>query len=229
MPLEELLAGVWQRIVEMSPQIIAAAMVLTVGWTVGRVVARAFSIAFKRSDLDRQVKNTVMGRALEKSGVSSAVFFDQLIRWSIYSFTILTAVDLLNIEAASLLVARIFEYLPHLVGGLLILFGGLIVSDLIGNAIGTLGAEVGVEFSIFISRPLKILLYYIVIVTALSTLGIDVSILQTFASAMAWGVAIAFGIAFGLGLKDSVARNAEKWMSSAVVSGKKEQSGGEPK
>ncbi len=228
MPLEEFLVGLWQRIVEMSPQIIAAIMVLVIGWTIARVVGKAFSIAFTKTGLDSLVRKTVLGRTLEKSGVRSVTFFDQLIRWSIYLFTILGAIDLLNIEAASFVVRNVVEYLPHLIGGLFILLVGVIVSDLIGNAVGTLGAEVGVEFSLLLSRALKILLYYIVVVTALTTLQIDVSILQTFANAMAWGVAVAFGIAFGLGLKDFVARNAEKWTSSAVVSGKKEQSGGEP-
>lgn len=223
-PIEEFLVGLWQRIIEMSPQIVAAIMVLIIGWTIGRVSGKAFTRAFTKTGLDSVAKKTALGRALEKSGVSSVVFFDQLIRWSIYLFTILAAVDLLNIEAASYVVRYVFEYLPHLVGGLLILVVGVIVSDLVGNAVGALGGEFGVEFSLLFSRALKILLYYIVVVTALTTLRIDVSILQIFANTMAWGVAVAFGIAFGLGLKEFVAKNAEKWMTSGAITGKKQKS-----
>lgn len=207
----------------MSPQIIAAVMVLIIGWTIGRIAGKAFSKAFTKTGLDVAVKKTAVGKAIERSGVTSVVFFDRLIRWSIYLLTILAAIDLMKIEAASLFIQKISDYLPQFIGGVFVLFVGLIISDFIGNAVRSLGAEL--EFSALLAGALKILLYFIVTVTALSVMQIDVSILRTFANAMAWGVAIAFGIAFGLGFKDYIAKNAERWIASAASSSKKDQSG----
>lgn len=216
MQLEELLLAFWQRVVEMSPQIMAAVMVLIVGWTVGRIAGKAFSKAFTKTGLDAAVKATIVGRTLDRSRVSPIVFFDYLIRWSIYLLAILGAVDLLNIEAASLLLRNIFEYLPHLIGGIVVLFVGLTAADFIGNAAEVLVGQVA--FRALIGGLLKIFLYFIVAVTALGIMQIDTSLLQTFGTAMAWGVAVAFGIAFGLGFKDYVAKNASRWAAMGVAS-----------
>lgn len=199
-------------------------MVLVVGWTVGRVAAKAFSKVFTRTGLDLAVKKTIVGLALQKSGVSSAVFFDQLIRWSIYLISILGAVDLLNIEAASLVIKGVFDYMPHLIGGVFVLFVGLIISDFIGNAAELLVVEMA--FRAILGGALKLFLYFIVVVTALGIMQIDTTLLQTFGTAMAWGIAIAFGIAFGLGFKDYVAKNADKWVASAAI-GRETQSDSE--
>ena len=214
-----------QQITRMSPQIVAATLVLVVGWTIGRIAGKAFSKTFTKTGLSKAVDRTAVGRALEKSGTSSVIFFDQLIRWSIYSMTILAAVDLLRIEAASAITQKIFEYIPYLVGAILVLFAGLVVSDFIGNAVKALA--IGTEFTAVLANMVKLVSYFVVVVTALSILQIDVSLLVTFGNAMAWGVAIAFGIAFGLGFKDYVAKNAEKWVGSAMANGQKEGSADE--
>lgn len=222
MPLEDLFLELGQQITRMWPQIVAATLVLVVGWTIGRIVGKAFSKTFTKTGLSKAVDRTAVGRALEKSGTSSVIFFDQLIRWSIYSMTILAAVDLLRIEAASTITQKVFEYIPYLVGGMLVLFAGLVVSDFIGNAVKALA--IGMEFAVVLANMVKLVSYFVVVVTALSILQIDVSLLMTFGNAMAWGVAIAFGIAFGLGFKDYVARNAEKWVASEMANGQKEGS-----
>ena len=53
---------------------------------------------------------------------------------------------------------------------------------------------------------------------------IDVEILYIFAEALAWGVAIGIGvglgIALGWGMKDAVAKNANKWISDFEKSAK---------
>ena len=207
---------------EMSPQIVAAIMVLLIGWTVGRLVGKAFSKAFAGTGLEQAVRRTVVGLAVEKWGMSCAAFFDQLIRWSIYLITILAAIDLLQLEAASAFTQRVFDYVPHLVGGIVILFVGLVVADFIGNAIRTLAGEM--ELMGALSRVFKVFFYFVVVVTALAFMQIDVSLLRTFGTAMAWGMAIAFGIAFGLGFKDYVAKNADRWVVSGLGAGKKKSS-----
>jgi len=131
---EGFVPGLWERLVEMSPQIVAAVMVLAIGWTIGRIVGKAFVTVFTRTGLDRAVEKTIVGQALERSGVSSLAFFDQLVRWSIYLLAILGAIDFLQIEAASLFMRRVFEYLPNLIGGVLVLFVGLVISEILSGS-----------------------------------------------------------------------------------------------
>ncbi|MEM2227439.1 MAG: hypothetical protein QXR82_01345, partial [Candidatus Bathyarchaeia archaeon] len=148
-----------------------------------------------------------------------------LIRWFIYLIAILAAVDILKIEALSKIIGLIVQYLPSFLAGIVILLAGLVIADFIGDAIAAIGREAKIEFAGFLSIITRSVLYFVVIIIALTVMKIDVSLLYMFANALAWGIAIgvgaALGIALGLGLKDYVSKNAEKWLKGFAETTKK--------
>jgi hypothetical protein len=111
----------------------------------------------------------------------------------------------------------IVSYLPSFIAGVFILIFGFIISDFVGDAIESIGKEAKIEFSGMISNAVKLLLYFIVLTVGLGMMKIDIEILYIFAEALAWGGAIGIGaglgIALGWGLKDFVAKNANKWFT----------------
>jgi hypothetical protein len=146
----------------------------------------------------------VIGKAIERAGITYVGFFDLIVRWFIYLVAILAAVDILKIPVLSAFMNTVVQYLPSFIAGVLILIFGFIIADFIGDAEGK------VEYSGLISSGLKLFLYFVVIIIGLSVMKVDVSILRIFASALAWGLALgigaAVGIAFGLGFEDVVSR-----------------------
>ena len=199
--------------------------VLIIGWAVGRLLGKGLSKILDKIGVDDVLRKTAIGKALERSGITCVRFFDLIIRWFIYLIAILTAVDILQIAVLSTFMSSVVQYLPHFIVGVFILFVGLIVADFIGDALGAVGREAKVEFIGLLAAGLKLFLYFIVIIVALSVMKIDVSILYILATALAWGVAlgisIGLGIAFGWGFKDTIAKNADKWIKSAQRVAKK--------
>jgi len=103
-------------------------------------------------------------------------------------------------------------FLPNLVSGLLILLGGFILVDWIGEMI-----EEGSSSTLppaLLSWFVKAVLYFVVITIALAEMGVDVTILYIIAQALAWSLAIAIGIAFGWNLKDKIGLWLEEALSN---------------
>ncbi|WP_455369567.1 mechanosensitive ion channel family protein [[Eubacterium] cellulosolvens] len=213
--IEDFFTNFWTQLNNIVPNIIAALIVLIIGWIAGRLVAKVVSSFFKRIGLEQTLKETVIGRAMERSRLTVIQFFDIIIRWFIYFGAILLAIDMLQIPSFTTIADSILAYLPHFIGGVFILIGGLILSDFLGDIVETVGEEAHLAYSAVMGAAVRFFLYYIALILSLSVMEIDVFILQIIAIAIGITVAIGVGgavaIAFGFGLREYVAENAHSW------------------
>lgn len=222
-----MLPEIWPRLAELFPKVLGAGIVLLVGWIAGRALGKGVSKLLERAAVDEALRKTVLGKVLERSKLPPTKFFDLLARWFVYLIAILAAADALEVEALSSFIRTIVQYIPNLIAGVLVLIFGFIFSDFVGDLIRSMGKESGVEYLGPLSGGVKLLLYFIVIVVALTVMKIDVSIVYVFANALAWGMAVGIsvglGIAFGFGFKDFIAKNAERWFRSASEAAKRSE------
>jgi len=218
MGLESVLSIAWATIIDMLPKIAGTIIVLIIGWIVGRIIGKGVSQVLDRVGVDDALRKTVIGKALERSGVTVVRFFDLIIRWFIYLIAVFAAADILDIAVLSGFMKTVVEYLPSFIGGVFILIFGFIIADFVGDAFASIGKEAKMAFSGIFATGLKLLLYFVVLTIALDLMRIKVEILYVFANALAWGaamgIAVGLGIALGWGFKDVVAKNANKWITS---------------
>ncbi|MEM2180233.1 MAG: hypothetical protein QXP32_05420 [Nitrososphaeria archaeon] len=225
----DILNKFWYTLVEILPRIVAAILALILGWFLGRVVGLVVSSAIRKSRLEETWAKTSLGSGLMKSGFPLSKIADFIARWFIYLISIYVAVEFLNIETLKLFVGSIISYIPNLIGGTIIFVAGLIIVEVIANVISNIVKDLGFRYYMLAGHLFRILGFLIVIVTALAEMKIDIYVLNMFITATAFGIAVglalAFGIAFGLGLKDIVAKNAERWFYDLKISvGKAQES-----
>lgn len=218
------LDGLIAWLVEMTPKIVGAIVVLIIGWAVGRGLGAVISRILDKAGVDDALRKTSIGKAIEKSGISLPKFFDILIRVFIYLIAILAAVNILEIEMLSKYMTMVVEYLPSFIAGVFILIFGLMAADFVGDAITAIGKEAKIEYANIASLLVRGIFYLVVIIVGLSTMRIDVTILNMIVTALAWGlagaIALGGGLAIGFGLKDVVAKKAEDWIKKASEAAK---------
>ena len=90
--------------------------------------------------------------------------------------------------------------------GLLILFVGLLLVDYFTDFMGKIGETSNIELIKPLLVFLRIFLYFIVVVLALTQLNVNLDILYAFIVQFSWGISLGIGGAialfFGWGLKD---------------------------
>ena len=64
--IEDFFVNLWTQLNNMAPSIIAALVVLVIGWITGRLVGKIVSSFFKRIGLEKTLIETVLGRAIER-------------------------------------------------------------------------------------------------------------------------------------------------------------------
>ena len=209
--LDQLITGA----VEFLPVLLGAILILVIGWVIGSLVGRVVRRVMARTNMDTAVFGTPLGRMLGQSeqGVSRA--FGSFTKYFIFALAILAAANVLNIALLSEWISTAVTYLPALAAGLFVIVLGFIVADFIGDAIERTEAATNNAYTDAFATGVRLFLYFVVVVIGLSTMGIDTTILQTFAQALSWGVAAAIaigaGVAIGWGGKDFVAQNIDRW------------------
>ncbi len=206
------------NVADMLPRIAGAVIALIIGWIAGRALGKAVSKLLDKVGVDDALRKTLVGKTLERSGITCVHFFDIIVRWFVYLIAIFAAVDILQIEVLSYYMNMVVAYLPNFIAGIVIFVAGFIIIDYVADFIRRLGEEAQIAYSRIFADGLRLFLYGVVTILALSQMKIDVSILYIFANALAWGLAIGLcvglGIALGWGFKDAIAENSKKWIKA---------------
>ncbi len=225
------LEDLWNMFVNMIPGIVGAIVALIIGWIAGQALGKGVSKILDKAGVDDALRKTIIGKSIEKSGITCVRFFDLIVRWFVYLIAILAAASILNIAVLSDFLNAVVSYMPSFIAGVFILLFGFIIVDYFADFFRTFGREAKIEFTGIIANGLRLLLYFVIIIISLSVMRIDVTILYIFATALAWGIAVGAGvgiaIAVGWGFKDVVREKADKWIKTATEAAKKAEAAAE--
>jgi hypothetical protein len=205
----ESLATAVGTMIKWIPAIIAALIILLIGWIAGRLAGKIVSTIIEKIRLGAAVDKTAIGGAIKSSGMTTAGFFEVLVRWFIYIIFIMAAINVLKIELLIDFMNQLVLYIPHLIAGLFLLIVGLILVDFVMDWIGAQLKSREVSFGDLMAPILRALFSLVIIILALDQMLIDTTIIYTFLEPIAWGLGIglatAIGISLGWGGKDIVA------------------------
>jgi hypothetical protein len=192
------------QVVAAIPRIIAAGIILLIGYIIGRAVGWVISKVLEKMNLEDTINKTGVGQAVSRSGWSMSRIISTAAKWFIYIFFITAAVNTLQFTQLSEALQSIWLWIPNLIAFILIIIIGSIIADFVGNwAQKELPAR-GVPGGKAIGLGAKGILYAIVFVTAVTQLQIGAGILNMVIAALVWCIAGAIALGLGVGLAYSL-------------------------
>jgi small-conductance mechanosensitive channel len=206
------------------PSIIGALLVLLVGWIVGRLLGKAVRIVLDKISeqhlVEKVADETSFSGSVKGAGITVGYIGDIAVRIFVYLIAILAAVDILNMDYMSKLMTTIVEYIPHVVAFVIILIVGFLLADYFIDFLGKYYAKQNIQLINPVLFLMRIFLYFVIAVLALSQLMIDLTIIYTFVTPIAWGIGIGLGAAIaiivGFGLKNRSEEIMNKIIDSVV-------------
>jgi hypothetical protein len=198
------LTSFWTQMASFIPQLLAALVILFLGWMLAKVA---------RSGIMRLLKMMKFDKVTEKSGleaflkhaeleVSLAGIIGNLIYWLIILVMIVTVANSLGLTMVAELFNKVVFYIPNVIVAILVLVFGTILARFINRIVfawlSNMEFEGAVAVSTFSEYAMMIFVFFI----AMEQLQIANELL-TAAFIIAFGAfGLAFAIAFGLGAKD---------------------------
>lgn len=183
------------------PKIIAAVILLIIGFVVGKIIGRIVT-KVTRNILQKTRQQSQDSQILE--GISekfdSVRLISATIRWFVYLFFIVAAVNALQFEQLTGALTNLWLWVPNLLAFVLIIVIGSIVVNFVTKWVEHQLLEHHIGSPKPITTIIKAVIYGIVFAVGFTQLGIGESIIPILVSAFSWSVAIAVGAAVAVGL-----------------------------
>ena len=183
------------------PALFGALIVFIIGWIVAMALGRIVTRILQAIQIDKIFDQLGVMKAVHKAGLDWAFsgFVGWIVKWFIFIGFFLAAADILGLNEVAVFLTAILAYVPNIFVAALILVIAALVSDFLEKIIGA-----GIQAADFsIPKMMGIMIRWSVWIFALlavfDQLGIASSLINTFFMGFVAFLALAGGLAFGLG------------------------------
>ena len=149
------------------------------------------------------------------TGIDSVGIVAGIVKWIVRVVVLLVAFDTLGLPAVSDVMRQLLLWLPNLVVAIFVLFIGGIAARALGNVVRGATAEGGFSNPETLSNVARTAVWSFAVVIAINQLGIATNLINTLFTGFVGALAIALGLAFGLGGRDRASRTLENWYDHA--------------
>jgi hypothetical protein len=198
----------YEKIIEFLPSLLAALVILIIGFIFANILKWIFLKIFRSIDLDKYFQRLGIMGVLRKSGIDDpfSVLLSKVIKWTTVVVFVIISLYTLNSPTVERLLESFFFYLPNVFVAVLILMFGYVLSNFIGRAALIAAVNAGIKVSGIIGKFVKLTIFLLAVTMALEQLGIGKGTIIIAFTLVFGGIILALAIAFGLGGKE-VARS----------------------
>lgn len=209
--LRQAMTQIVDHVANFLPGVLVSLMLILAAF-VAAILARILLVrALRGLEFDRRVEPLGLpALAGWLASPSPAEAVARVVYWTILILGLLVSLTALNATIPSRLALSVFEYVPHLLAAVLILFAGAIAARLLARSVLIGAVNMQIQSARLLSLAVKWLVLLVAVAMALDHLRIGRSILILAFGILFGGVVLAAALAVGLGARDAVGRTLER-------------------
>jgi len=194
------------------PRLIGAIILFALGWILAVLVEKLVEHLFKALKIDSFLKSAGLEDVIKRAGynLNSGLFIGALIKWFILVVVLIASFNALDLNQVTMFLNQVVQYLPQVIVAVLILMVAIVVGTTMEKVVVASSKAANIKSAELLGRITRWAIWIFALLTALFSLGIASSIIQTVITAVFAGGALALGLAFGLGGKDAAQKIIEK-------------------
>lgn len=206
-------AGAMALFFSAIPKVLGFLVILIVGWLIASLVEKGvaallrtvkFNELSQRSGLADFVGR--MGTNTDSSGLLAGV-----VKWFIRLIALVVAFDALGLPAVSQVLREFLLWLPNVVVAMVVLVIGGLLARALGNVVRGAVAKSALGDPDVLARVASGLVWAFAIVVAVNQIGIATELVNTLFMAVVGAIALALGLAFGLGGRETAGELVRDW------------------
>ncbi len=195
------LTSFWTQLASFVPQLLAAMVLLFIGWLIANLVRTGVLKLLDVLRFDSLSEKTGIEAFLKQGhlDVSLSRILAKLTYWIIIFIVIVTVANSLGLHLVADLFNKVVLYIPNIIVAILVLVFGILVARFINRMVFAYLNNIGVQGALTISTLAEYAVIIFVVFVALEQLAIGTTLL-TAAFQIGFGaVGLALALAFGLG------------------------------
>ena len=200
------------------PRVIGFLVILVIGWLIAGLLASAtaallravkFNDLAQRSGLSGFVQN--MGLRTDAAGVLA-----NIVKWFVRIIVLVVAFDALGLPAVSAVLQQFLLWIPNLIVAVVVLVIAGLAANALGNLIRGSAAQAGLGNPDLLAGIARVAVWGFGIVVAVNQIGIAQTLVNTLFMGLIGALALALGLAFGLGGRETASQIVQGWYQQTL-------------
>lgn len=195
------------------PRIIGFLVIIIIGWLISGALAAGvaavlrairFNELAQRSGFSGFVQN--MGLRTDASGLLA-----NIVKWFVRLIVLVVAFDALGLPAVSEVLQQFLLWIPNLVVAVVVLVIAGLAANALGNLVRGSTAQAGLGNPDLLATIARVAVWGFGIVVAVNQIGVAQELVNTLFMGFVGALALAAGLAFGLGGRETAAQIVQGW------------------
>jgi len=207
------LLGLWYGFINFVPGLLGALILFVVGWVVGSILGKAIAELAAVLKVDKLFDSAGVNTFMDRAGIKIKVsgFIGGIVKWFIIVVFLMASLQIIGLtQVNDFLREAVLYYLPKVIIASLVLVIATILADAMKKLVRASAQAANVRSANMLGSITLYAIWIFAFIIALSELGIATAFMQILFTGFIAALAIALGLAFGLGGKDAASRAIEK-------------------
>lgn len=197
----------YDQIIVLAPKVLATVVVLVVGYVVARLVERAITKLSEKIGLQAAAQRSGLAQSMQHMGIGRGMpaIVGTIVFWLLMCVFLMAAFNILGLEQLSAAMNRLVDYIPNVLVATVLVIVGLLVASFLRGVVATSADRVGLTYAEHLADGCYYVLALLTFIAAFNQLGIQFALLNNLLLIAFAGLALGFGLSFGLGGRDVMA------------------------
>lgn len=198
------LVAIWAEMAALLPNLVAALLILVVGYVVARVAATVVRRLLSVVGFDRLSERIGLAGLLKRINVdrTASHILGRVVFWILMLTFLLSASESLGLDRLSATINSLVQYLPRVLGAVFILAIGLFAATFARDAVRAGAETIGSRYAKTLGQTTYLLLAVIAAALAIGQLEVETQLLTIAIGVVMTAAGIATALALGLGARE---------------------------
>lgn len=219
-PIRDMSEAVWYSFVQglntfvsFLPALLGALIILLIGWAVSSFLARVMEKGLRAVGLEHAVERSGIGNFIRRagSGWTTSRVIAELVKWFIRLIFIQAAANVLGMPQVTAVITSIVLFIPKVIVAMAIIVIGSLIAQFLGGVVRGSVSEVGVGNPDFLATLTRYAVIGFAVIAAVNQVGIAPNVVNTLFVGLVGSIALAVGLAFGLGGREVASEITHSW------------------
>lgn len=194
------------------PNIIGALIVFIIGWIIAVGLGKLVKQVVDAIKVDQVLEKMGVKEVLEKANLrlDSGAFVGALVRWFLIIVFLLAVTEILRLPEVTGFLRDVLLYVPNIIIAVVIMLAAVLLANVSHRIVKAAVSAAGLASADFLATLTRWAIFVFAFLAALIQLGIAPALINTLITGLIAMLAIAGGLAFGLGGKDYASQLIEK-------------------
>ncbi len=203
------LLDLWYGFINFVPGLLLAIILFIVGWVVGSVLGKAVAQLISALKVDNLFESAGAEEVMTRMGMKLNLgkFFGLVVKWFIIIVFLMASLQIVGLtQVNDFLKEAVVLYLSKVIIAAIVLIIATIIADAMQKLVVASSKAAHITSAHMLGSITRYAIWGFAIIIAISELGIAAAFMQILFTGLIAALALALGLAFGLGGRDAAAR-----------------------